>query len=90
MMARGNEFLRDDYNQNQLDSILMFLYNIGGGENFAKSETRYMLQNGLTGVNPHTGKTLEQEFKEWNTVNGKFVNGLKRRREKEWNLFIKK
>ena len=38
-MARRNEFLRDDYNQNQLDSILMFLYNIGGGENFAKSET---------------------------------------------------
>lgn len=81
---------RTDFNQNQLDSILIFLYNVGGGKNFAKSELRYMLKNGLTGVNPRTGKTLEQEFKEWNTSDGVFMNGLKNRRKKEWDLFIKK
>lgn len=81
---------RTDFTQNQLDSILIFLYNVGGGEKFAKSELRYMLKNGLTGINPHTGKTLEQEFKEWNTSDGVFMSGLKNRRKKEWDLFIKK
>lgn len=37
--------------------------------------------------NPITGKTLESEFKEWNTSNGVFKQALKDRREKEWEIY---
>ncbi len=77
---------RKDYSQNQIDAILSFLYNIGGGDNFINSNTRYLLQNKLD-KHPISGKTLEKEFKEWNTSDGEYNDGLNNRRNAEWDLF---
>ena len=59
---------------------------LGGGANVSNSNTVYMINKNLD-FNPITGKTLEEEFKEWNTSKGQVLNGLIDRRNKEWEIF---
>jgi lysozyme len=66
---------------NQFDAITSFIYNVGGG-NFQKSTLLRKLNAG-----DYVGAA--DEFRKWNTSNGKVLNGLVRRREKERALFLK-
>ena len=79
---------RKDYTQNQVDAILSFLYNTGGAEGLSGSNTIYLLKNKLD-KHPISKKTLEKEFKEWNTSKGEYNDGLNNRRKAEWELFTK-
>ena len=79
---------REDFSQNQVDAILSFLYNTPKN-NVKKSNTLYMLNNKELDKHPISGKTLEEEFKEWNTSKGEVLEGLNKRRNEEWDLFTK-
>jgi lysozyme len=70
-------------NQNQFDALVSFSYNIGGS-NFRKSTLLRKVN-----INPND-KTIKDEFQRWNKSNGKVLPGLIRRRDAEWNLFIRK
>jgi len=73
-------------NQNQLDSLTSFVYNVGIG-NFSSSTLLKQLNQGLP------KETVAEQFLRWNkgTVNGKLVSlpGLTLRREAEKKLFLK-
>ena len=74
-------------NQNQFDSCLSFIYNVGIGA-FAKSTLRKKIL-----LNPNDA-TIKDEFMKWNkaTVAGKLIElkGLTRRRIAEADLYFKK
>jgi lysozyme len=74
-------------NQNQFDSCLSFIYNIGIG-GFTKSTLRKKIL-----INPND-LTIKDEFLKWNkaTVGGKLteLKGLTRRRTAEAELYFKK
>lgn len=78
--------VRVDLEQNQIDALASFIYNVGSG-NFGKSQL-------LRLINVY-GKPydVEQQFLRWNkgTINGKKVvlNGLVKRRQSEADLFNK-
>jgi lysozyme len=73
-------------NQNQLDSLTSFVYNVGLG-NFGSSTLLKLLNSGAT------KEIVAEQFLRWNkgTVNGKTVilHGLTIRREAEKKLFLK-
>lgn len=74
-------------NQNQFDSCLSFVYNLGVGA-FAKSTLRKKIL-----LNPNDS-TIKAEFMKWNKarVGGELMElkGLTRRREAEAELYFKK
>ena len=74
-------------NQNQFDSCLSFVYNVGIGA-FTKSTLRKKIL-----INPND-QSIKDEFLKWNkaTVNGKLteLKGLTRRRTAEAELYFKK
>ena len=74
-------------NQNQFDSCLSFVYNVGIGA-FTKSTLRKKIL-----LNPND-PTIKDEFLKWNkaTVGGKLtvLKGLTRRRTAEADLYFKK
>jgi lysozyme len=74
-------------NQNQFDSCLSFIYNVGKG-GFAKSTLRKKIV-----TNPND-PTIKDEFLKWNkaTVGGKLteLKGLTKRRIAEAELYFKK
>jgi lysozyme len=70
-------------NQNQFDALVSLSYNIGSS-NFRKSSLLRKIN-----INPND-KTIKDEFQKWNKSNGKVLPGLIRRRDAEWNLFIRK
>jgi len=73
-------------NQNQFDSCLSFIYNVGIGA-FAKSTLRKKIL-----LNPND-QTIKAEFMRWNkaTVGGKLIElkGLTRRRTAEAEMYFK-
>jgi lysozyme len=74
-------------NQNQFDSLLSFVYNLGIGA-FAKSTLKKKIL-----LNPND-PAIKDEFMKWNkaTVGGKLIElkGLTRRRTAEAELYFKK
>lgn len=73
-------FVQVQLTDNQFDAITSFIYNVGGG-NFQKSTLLRKLNAG-----DYLGAA--DEFKKWNISNGKVLNGLVKRREKERALFL--
>ena len=66
-------------NQNQVDSLVSFVYNVGIG-NFKKSTLLKYINDGFFVL-------AKNEFKRWNKGGGKVLPGLVARRAKESELF---
>lgn len=77
-----NKVVKVSLSQNEYDALICFMYNIGAGA-FNSSTLLKKLNN-----NDREGAS--NEFKRWNKANGKILNGLVKRREKERLLFIRK
>ena len=70
-----------DINQNQLDALADFVYNLGCA-NFQVSTL-------LKKVNADpSDATIANEFLKWNKAGGKVMNGLTKRRQKESDLYF--
>ena len=69
-----------DVNQNQVDSIASFIYNLGSSA-FIKSTL-------LKKLNAGDVSGAAAEFMKWNKAGGKEVKGLTRRRKAEQDLFM--
>lgn len=69
-------------NQNQLDAIALFTYNVGPG-NFSKSSF-------LTLLNAGDFIGAPERMLLWNKANGKVLRGLTRRRGVERDLFLER
>lgn len=65
--------------QNQFDALVSFVYNIGGDQ-FERSTLLRLLNEGKY-------EEVPKQLMRWIKSNGKEVNGLKRRRKKEGELF---
>ncbi len=76
-----NKVVKVPLNQNQFDSLVSFSYNIGT-KNFNWSTL-------LKKLNLSDYEGCSQEFGRWNQANGKILNGLVARRQKERELFLK-
>lgn len=70
-------------NSNQFSALVSFTYNLGIG-NLSKSTLLKRVN-----LNPNDPE-IANEFAKWINVNGKPVNGLKRRRQEESKLYFKK
>lgn len=68
-------------NQNQFDAIVSFCYNLGLG-NWNRSTLRKKIM-----MNPND-PTIRDEFMKWIRAAGKVMNGLKRRRKAEADLYF--
>lgn len=73
------ELVEVELTQNQFDSLISFVYNVGEG-NFKKSTLLKKLNQGLY-------KEAVHEFKRWVYAGGKILPGLERRRVSEAHLF---
>ncbi len=69
-------------NQNQFDALASFVYNIG--------ETAFVKSTMLTLINQNSLTSAASQFDRWVFDNGKRIQGLANRREKEKALFLKK
>ena len=76
-----NKVVKVHLNQNQFDALVSFAYNIGN-KNFNWSTLLKKLN-----LSDYQGASLE--FGRWNQANGKILNGLVARRQKERELFLK-
>lgn len=76
-----NKVVKVALNQNQFDALVSFAYNVGN-KNFNWSTLLKKLN-----LSDHVGASLE--FGRWNQANGKILNGLVLRRQKEKELFLK-
>lgn len=76
-------FVTVKLNQNEFDALVCFCFNIG--ESAFKQSTLLRL---LNGGNDRT--VVASEFLKWCKVDGKVIEGLKRRREREKSLFLTK
>ena len=76
-----NKVVKVALNQNQFDALVSFAYNVGN-KNFNWSTLLKKLN-----LSDHVGASLE--FGRWNQANGKILNGLVLRRQKERELFLK-
>lgn len=68
-------------NDNQFAALVSFVFNLGGN-NFAFSTLRKMLNKGLY-------EGAGKQFARWNKAGGKVLPGLSRRRDAERELFLK-
>lgn len=75
-----NEAVQVKLTQNQFDALVSFVYNVGGGA-FKTSTMLKMLNAG-----DYEGAA--KQFPRWNKDNGKVVQGLINRRQKEQALFL--
>lgn len=76
-----NKVVKVPLNQNQFDALVSFSYNIGN-KNFNWSTL-------LKKLNQLDYEGASLEFGRWNQANGKILNGLVLRRQKEKELFLK-
>lgn len=76
-----NKVVKVPLNQNQFDALVSFAYNIGNG-NFNWSTL-------LKKLNKLDYEGASLEFGRWNQANGKILQGLVLRRQKEKELFNK-
>lgn len=65
-----------NFNQNQLDALVSFAYNIGSIDQLTANGTRSIA-------------TIAKKILEYNKAGGRYVKGLADRRKDEYNLFIK-
>ncbi len=81
-LASADRLISEDVklNQNQVDSIASFVYNIGIG-NFKKSTLLQHLNDGFLVL-------AANEFARWNKGGGRVLKGLTERREAEAELFM--
>lgn len=75
-----NKLVSVKLTQNQFDSLVSFVYNIGDG-NFKSSTLLKLLNNGLY-------KEAANQFGRWNKAKGKVLKGLTKRRSIESDLFL--
>jgi lysozyme len=80
---RVNEMVKTDINQNQLNALTSFAYNVGTG-NFASSTLLKKVN-----VNPND-LAIKSEFKRWTKSNKVVVQGLVNRRKKEALVYFQK
>lgn len=76
-----NRLVKVPLTQNQFDALVDFTFNLGGGA-LARSTL-------LTYVNARNFGGAALEFHKWNQAGGKVLEGLKRRRRAEADLFVK-
>ena len=76
-----NSSVKVELTQNQFDSLVCFVYNIGEF-NFKKSTLLKLLNVG-------DFKSAANEFPRWNKANKKVLSGLTRRRLAEKDLFLR-
>lgn len=76
-----NKVVKVPLSQNQFDALVSFAYNVGN-KNFNWSTLLKKLN-----LSDYEGASLE--FSRWNQANGKILNGLVSRRQKEKELFLK-
>ena len=76
-----NKVVKVPLSQNQFDALVSFAYNIGN-KNFNWSTL-------LKKLNLSDYEGASSEFLRWNQANGKILNGLVLRRQKEKELFLK-
>lgn len=74
--------LKTELNDNQFSALVSFTYNVGIG-NFSKST---LLK--LVNINP-SNPSIKNEFMKWNKSNGRILNGLTIRRQKEADIYFK-
>lgn len=77
-----NDFVTVPLSQNQFDALISFSFNVGTSA-LKNSTLRKRL-------NEKNYSMAANEFLKWNKSNGTVLEGLKRRREKERELFLKK
>ena len=75
-----NRLVMKTLNQGQFDACISFIFNLGAG-NFQRSTL-------LRKINQGDFAGASREFSRWIYSNGKILNGLKKRREEEKQLFI--
>lgn len=78
-----NRQVKVQLNQNQIDALISFTYNLGE-TNLAKSTLLKKVNN-----NP-CDPTIANEFAKWVNAGGKKLNGLVRRRKAESDLYFSK
>lgn len=71
-----------ELNQNQIDSLASFIYNVGIGA-FGNSTLLRRINNKFS------KEQIKEAFLMWNKISGNTSKGLTNRREKEANLFNK-
>lgn len=76
-----NQLVRVPLNQNQFDSLVSFVYNEGVTHFYTSTLRKLLNQGNYVGA--------ENEFKKWVYDDGKVVQGLINRRQKEQQLFDK-
>ena len=76
-----DNFLRDDLSPNQFAALISFAYNLGEGA------LRYSTLLNKVNANP-SDTAIRDEFNKWVHSNGKIVEGLKRRRAAESDLYF--
>ena len=81
--ARVTNLVKVSVNQNQFDALVSFTYNVGVSA-FQGSTLLRLLNDGAE------PSVVASEFLRWNKVDGKIIEGLKRRREAERELFLTK
>ena len=77
-----NDYVTVDLNQNQFDSLVSWVFNLGPN-NLKSSSMLKVLNNGAY-------EDVPAQIKRWNKANGKTLDGLIRRREAEALLFENK
>lgn len=82
-LSAVNRYVTAPLNQNQLDALVSFTFNLGSG-NLQKSTLVKKIN-----ANPND-PAIENEFKRWVYAGGNKLNGLVTRRAKEANLYFSK
>ncbi|WP_436872293.1 lysozyme [Acinetobacter haemolyticus] len=77
-----DKHVKVNLSQNQFDALASFVYNIG--------ETAFVKSTMLSLINQNNLTASANQFDRWIFDNGKRIQGLVNRREKEKSLFLKK
>ena len=75
--SKVNKYNKYDFSQNEFDALVSFAYNVGSIDGLTKDGTR-------------TKDEIAKCITLYNKSGGKVINGLKKRREKEKELFLTK
>lgn len=75
--SKVNKYNKYDFSQNEFDALVSFAYNVGSIDGLTKGGTR-------------TKEEIAKCITLYNKSGGKVINGLKKRREKEKELFLTK
>lgn len=80
-----NDAITVKVSQQQFDAMVILAFNIGVNA-FKNSSVAKLVNNSKAKT---SYKTLEDAWKVWNKSQGKVSNGLKNRRNAEWNIYTK-